>query len=203
MVMDQQRATVHYVPMSLERHNPRAVAFLIRESAPELFALMFGPCAIRYLTELVQRSHNQFSYQYVHIAELDHKVVGLATLIPATCVNDAADYLDVLNLVQKLWLKLMQRFFLPSVLKLVYPVGSLYIGNLAVVAEYRNQGIGCQLLKHCITEATVRSSTIFISVSVSNGRAQKLYESLGFQEVGKKIICLFGITLGSKILSIT
>ena len=186
----------------MERHNPRDVAILIRESSPELFALMFGPCAMGCLTELVQRSDNQFSYRYIHIAEIDHKVVGLATLIPASRVNDGADYLDVLSLIQKLWLNLTQRFVLPFVLQQVYPVRSLYIGNLAVAVMYRNQEIGRQLLKHCIAEAALTSSTIFISVSVSNGRAQKLYECLGFQIVGMKMIRLFGIAIGSKILSI-
>jgi ribosomal protein S18 acetylase RimI-like enzyme len=202
VLTDQPGETVRYVPMSLERHNPRAVAFLIHESAPELFALMFGPCAIGCLTELVQRSHNQFSYRYIHIAEINRKVVGLATLIPAARVNDGVDYLDALSVMQKIWLNLIQRFLLPSILRQDYPSGGFYIGNLAVTGIYRNQGIGGQLLKHCIAEATVRSSTVFISVSVSNGRAQKLYESLGFQVVGMKTIRLFGITLGSNIFSI-
>jgi ribosomal protein S18 acetylase RimI-like enzyme len=129
--------------------------------------------------------------------------VGIATLVPAAYVNDAADYGKILNFSQKLWLKLMQHLLLRHVLQHDYPVGTFYIGNLAVAAEYRNQGIGRQLLSQCIAEATTVSNTIFISVDVSNVRAQKLYESLGFQVVAMKTIRLFGTTIGSRILSLS
>jgi len=201
--MAQQSENIYYLPMSLARHNSREVACLIYESAPELFTLMFGAHAIAYLTDLVGRSHNRFSHQYIRITEINDRVVGIATLVPAAYVNDAADYGKILNFSQKLWLKLMQHLLLRHVLQHDYPVGTFYIGNLAVAAEYRNQGIGRQLLSQCIAEATTVSNTIFISVDVSNVRAQKLYESLGFQVVAMKTIRLFGTTIGSRILSLS
>jgi hypothetical protein len=60
--MTQPSGTIDYQPMSLAHHDPTEVARLIYESAPSLFALMFGSCAIACLTNLVQRSHNRFSY---------------------------------------------------------------------------------------------------------------------------------------------
>lgn len=70
--MAQQSHNVYYLPMSLSRHNLGEVACLIYESAPELFALMFGSHAIARLTDLVQRLHNRFSHQYIRVAEIDH-----------------------------------------------------------------------------------------------------------------------------------
>ncbi len=201
--MAQQSENVYYLPMSLGRHSPKDVACLICESAPELFALMFGSHAITCLTELVQRPHNRFSHQYIRIAEIDYWVVGIVTFVPAAHVNDDFDYYEVLNFSQRLWLTLVQRLLLRHVLQHKYPAGSFYIGNLAVAAEYRNQGISRQLLSQCIAEAKTASSTIFISVDVSNGRAQKLYESLGFQGVTMRTISLFGTTIGSRILSLS
>ncbi len=200
--MAQQSENVYYLPMSLSRHNPEEVACLIYESAPELFALMFGSHPIARLTDLVQRSHSRFSHQYIRVAEIEHRVVGMAILVPAAYVSDAADYCEILNFSRKLWLKLVQYLLLRHVLQHDYPIGSFYIGNLAVAAEYRNQGIGRQLISQCIAEAKAAFSTIFISVDVSNVRAQKLYESLGFQVVAIKTIRLFGTTIGSRILSI-
>ena len=148
--MAKQIKNVHYLPMSLRRHSSSEVACLIYESAPEPFALMFGSCSVAHLTKLVQRLHNRFSHQYIRIAEIEHRVVGIAILVPSAHVNDDADYLDILNFSQKLWLKLVQRCLLRHVLQHVYPEGTFYIGNLAVAPEYRNHGIGRQLLLQCI-----------------------------------------------------
>jgi ribosomal protein S18 acetylase RimI-like enzyme len=206
--MAQQSEKINYLPMSLTRHNPKEVAFLIYESAPELFTLMFGSYAIACLTDLVRRSHNRFSHRYIRVAEIDGRAVGIVTFVPAADVN-AADYGEILNFGQKLWLKLVQHLLLRHVLQHNYPVGSFYIGNLAVNAKYRNQGIGRQLLLQCIaeaksiTEAETVSITIYISVDVSNVRAQKLYETLGFQVVEMKAIRLFGTPIGSRILSLS
>lgn len=201
--MTQKIKNIYYRPMSLARHNSQEVACLIYESAPELFTLMFGSQAITYLTSLVERSHNRFSYKYIHIAEIEHRVVGIVTLVPAAYVNEAADYSDILNFRQKLWLKLVQHLLLQRVLQHNYPVGTFYIGNLAVAAQYQKQGIGRQLLLQCIAEAQTTSSTIFISVDVNNRRAEKLYKSLGFQVVTTKTIHLFGNKIGSHILSLS
>lgn len=114
--MTQQSENVCYLPMSLERHSPSEVACLIYESAPELFALMFGSSAVACLTELVQRSHNRFSHHYIRVADIKHRVIGIAVLVPATHVTDDADYRDILNFSQKLWLNLLQRFLLRYVL---------------------------------------------------------------------------------------
>ncbi len=201
--MAQQSKKIYYLPMSLACHNPKEVACLIYESAPELFTLMFGSCAIACLTDLVRRSHNRFSHQYIQIAEIDRRAVGVVIFVPAAYVNAAADYGEILNFSQKLWLKLVQHLLLRHILQHDYPVGSFYVGNLVVSARYRNQGIGRQLLSQCIAEAEIASSTIFISVDVSNVRAQKLYESLGFQVVAVKTIRLFGTTIGSLVLSLS
>jgi ribosomal protein S18 acetylase RimI-like enzyme len=199
--MIQASENVCYLPMSLARHDPQEVANLIYLSAPELLDLMFGSQAIAHLTNLVRRSRNRFSHQYIRIAEIDGRVVGIVIFIPAAKVNDNPDYNDLLNLKQKLWLKLVQNLLLRHVLQHTYPRETFYIGNLAVAAEYQNQGIGRQLLLLCIAEAAAASSTIFISVDVKNTRAQKLYESLGFQLVSIKTIRLFKTTIGSHILS--
>jgi ribosomal protein S18 acetylase RimI-like enzyme len=196
---------ISYSPMSLAHHNYQDVAGLIYDSAPDLFTLMFGSWAIPCLTELVQRSQNRFSHQYIRIAALNHQVVGIAVLVPAVQLNHNADYLDVLNLSQRLWLNLLQRLILNRVLQHDFPTGAFYVGNLAVAIDHRNQGIGRQLLLNCIAEVVNASHTaapIFISVDVSNGRAQKLYESLGFQIVTTKAIGFWGMRVGSHLLSL-
>ena len=196
--MDQDSNSIGYAPMSLAHHNVREVAALIYESAPTLFDVIFGARSIECLMALVPRSHNRFSHQYIRIAEINHQVVGIAILLPAEQLNHNADYGEILSFSQRLWLKLAQQFILRHLLRHDYPAGAFYLGNLAVASEYRNQGIGRQLLSQCINAAA--NSPIFISVDSSNGRTQKLYESCGFQVVDTKVLSFLGTTIGSRIL---
>jgi ribosomal protein S18 acetylase RimI-like enzyme len=72
-----------------------------------------------------------------------------------------------------------------------------------VDSRYRNQGIGQQLLLNCIDEAAASSGSIYISVDVDNVRAQKLYQSMGFQLVQEKVIRLGGFRVGSLVLALS
>ncbi len=188
----------HYGPMSLTQHSAEAVARLIETSSPQLLALMFGRQAIAQLTDLVERSHNRFSHRYICVATIDQQIVGMAILIPATDLHITTDYQTQLNCRQRLWLKLVHFVILQHVLQHDYPVGTFYLGNLAVAAAYRNRGIGRQLLQQCLAAAA--ANPIFISVDLDNPRAQQLYESLGFRVVATKAIQLGRIAIGSRIL---
>ncbi|MGF1515467.1 MAG: GNAT family N-acetyltransferase [Elainellaceae cyanobacterium] len=208
--MMSEHNPVRYSPMSLERHSPEAIAALIYESAPALFRLMFGsqPRAAKRLADLVRRSHNHFSHRHVRVAEIDHGtdhsidhgIVGMAVMIPAEQLGNDADC-QTLSGPQQLWLALLQSLLLRHLLQHSYPAGSFYIGNLAVAPEYRNRGIGRQLLSQCIAEAN--ATAVFISVDIDNPRAQKLYESLGFRVTETKTICLLGQAIGSRVLSLS
>lgn len=199
--MAQQLDEICFMPVNLRQHDSREVAALIYESAPELFTLMYGPWAIGCLARLVERSHNRFSHQYIRIAAKAERVIGIATLVPVEHLEDDRDHLAILNTGQRLWLRLIHRLILRHVLQHNYPLGSVYVGNLAVAAAYRNQGIGRQLLSQCLEAAT--SKPIFISVDINNPRAQKLYESLGFQVIGSKTLNLLNISVGSRLLAIS
>jgi len=190
---------VDYLPMSLEQHYPEQVAGLIYESSPELFSLMFGSHGIQNLTQLVQGTENRFSYQYIRVAQIAEQVVGTAVMVPAKKLSVNTDF-KKLTYRQRLRFGVVTRFILPLVLQQDYPEGSFYIGNLAVTSRYRNQGIGQQLLSNCIDEAASHSGSVYISVDVNNVRAQKLYESIGFQLVQEKVIRLGKLRVGSLVL---
>ncbi len=190
---------VDYLPMSLEKHNPEQIAGLIYESSPELFFLMFGSHGIQNLIQLVQGSENRFSYQHVRVAQVSDQVVGIAVIVPAERLSVNTD-LKRLNYRQQLRVGFVKRFILPFVLQQYYPQGSFYINSLAVSSRYRNQGIGKQLLSNCIDEAANHSGSVYISVDVSNSRAKKLYESMGFQVVKEKVIRLGKFRAGSFVL---
>lgn len=188
-----------YTRMSLQQHAPQTVASLIQASAPELFEVMFGRKAMPLLTDLIQRSQNRFSHRYIQVATIQDQVVGMAVLLPAAALNDRTDEHQILNRWQRLWLSLLNRLILDRVLQHDYPAGSFYLANLAVQPDYRSQGIGKQLLLQCIA-AVPPDSPLFISVDIANPRAQKLYESIGFQVVTNKILRIPGRMIGSRVL---
>jgi ribosomal protein S18 acetylase RimI-like enzyme len=190
--------------MSLDRHNPQAVAQLIHASAPEMFLLLLGQSAIQTLEQWVKLSQNRFSHRYIRVAESSGQVLGIATLVPAAKLNDKTDYQQILNAWAQFRWNLAHRLILDRVLKQTYPVDSVYIGNLAVYPAHQGNGIGTQLLRHCIHEAqSLEAHQVFISVDIHNLRAKKLYESLGFQVATTQTLSLPGITIGSDVLALS
>lgn len=61
------------------------------------------------------------------------------------------------------------------------------LGNVAVDDEYRGQGIGGKLIEAVLERARERGvREIFLEVRKSNVRAQQLYETFGFTQVGRR-----------------
>ena len=64
-------------------------------------------------------------------------------------------------------------------------LGEVYIDDIAVFYNYRGFGIGTALLKHLISVSKNENcELVTLEVRVSNTSARKLYEKLGFQNVG-------------------
>ena len=73
-------------------------------------------------------------------------------------------------------------YFMPKGVFGSYP----YLHIIAVKEEYRNLGIGKQLIKYFEENSSNYSSTkYFLTVDDFNPQARKLYESLGYQRVGE------------------
>lgn len=63
----------------------------------------------------------------------------------------------------------------------------IHITNLAVHPEWRRRGVGRGLLALAMAEGRARGVTLaFLEVRPSNTRALALYESLGFQVIGRR-----------------
>ena len=63
----------------------------------------------------------------------------------------------------------------------------IHITNLAVHPEWRRRGVGKRLLALTMAEGGARGVTLaFLEVRPSNTQALRLYESLGFQIIGRR-----------------
>ncbi len=59
--------------------------------------------------------------------------------------------------------------------------------NLGVAAAHRRHGIGRELVERALAELTARGvRTVYLEVRASNAAARRLYEALGFAEVGRR-----------------
>ncbi len=70
--------------------------------------------------------------------------------------------------------------------------GEYYLDSLAVLPQYRLQGIGRALLQQGIERGHALSLPVTLAVDPINHKAQHLYESLGFRPAGELFI--FGHT---------
>ncbi len=65
--------------------------------------------------------------------------------------------------------------------------GEAQILNICIDPEMQGQGLGRRLLQHLIAEAGRRSAdTMFLEVRESNREAASLYDSMGFNELGRR-----------------
>jgi [ribosomal protein S18]-alanine N-acetyltransferase len=64
-------------------------------------------------------------------------------------------------------------------------VGESHLLNVCINPAVQSRGFGRQLVQHIVSRAISRgAATVFLEVRPSNLIAFKLYESLGFQEIG-------------------
>jgi ribosomal-protein-alanine N-acetyltransferase len=65
--------------------------------------------------------------------------------------------------------------------------GEAHVLNLAAHPDFQGRGLGRRMLRHLLRLARHREAAkAFLEVRPSNGRAIALYESLGFQEIGRR-----------------
>lgn len=76
----------------------------------------------------------------------------------------------------------------------LHPEGEeLEIDDLFVLSPYRDQGIGTEILQHCIAQGRAAGKSLFLYVFRQNLGARVLYERMGFREreqVGKTRLIL-------------
>lgn len=64
-----------------------------------------------------------------------------------------------------------------------------YLDTLAVLPEYRGRGIASMLLKGAVERASKAGKPAGLLVDKENERARRLYESIGFRQVGERPFC--------------
>ncbi|NOT55404.1 MAG: GNAT family N-acetyltransferase [Deltaproteobacteria bacterium] len=62
---------------------------------------------------------------------------------------------------------------------------NIEVGEMQVLPSYQNLGIGSSVLRDTIARAQPQQKKVTLSVALKNERAYRLYQRLGFHEVGR------------------
>ena len=135
-----------------------------------------APALVESVTTMCRRDDVLYSWRNTVIAEMDGRVVGALTQY------DGNRYLEMRAVTFPLITQACGIDYSDMDLE-TYP-GEYYLDSMAVLPEYRGQGIATALLRDGIARAQAAGiPNVSMIVSPENPKAQQLYESLGFQYI--------------------
>jgi ribosomal protein S18 acetylase RimI-like enzyme len=151
---------------------------------------------LHYFKRLWIIKNNRFSYEYSYLVEIDSKPVGLMTCYPGKYVKKlimpTIKHIIKFGGIQFLWyVSTHINYYYHFAFTTEAYDDEFYIGTLAVLPEYRNYGIGSELIKFATTQAAPEKlSKCSLLVAGDNEAGIRFYERNGFEKAfyGKKPI---------------
>lgn len=134
----------------------------------------------RFAEKICEREDVLYSWRNTLIAEADGTAFGMVTAYDGRYYRGWRE--TTLELVKE---HLGVEF--PGMEDEAVP-GEYYVDSLAVLPEYRGQGIGRALLQRAVTQGRELGLKVTLAVEYDNARAQHLYRSLGFAPDGNLFI---------------
>ncbi len=179
--------------ITVRQANPSDAA-----AAARLIYLTMGPLAdylvglgdparaLTVLGGLFGRPHNRFSYQFTDLVFVAEDVAGLLTSYPEKGIR-RRDLSTGRHLIQILgagdFLRFVRRSLTLANLKEA-AAGEYFVNSVAVLSEFRRQGIATRLMALAETRARQHGlDHCSLSVEVDNDAARRLYEHLGYRVV--------------------
>lgn len=131
----------------------------------------------RMMTSLVERDDSQYSYKNTLVAMADETVVGIAVSYDGGHLHE----------LRKAFIEAAKTHIGKdhSGMDDETQAGELYLDSLAVLPEYRRQGIAQQLLKATKEKADkLKLPCVGLLVDKGNPAGEALYATVGFQYAG-------------------
>lgn len=136
---------------------------------------------LRLLTGVARTDGTLYSWRNTFIAENETGVsVGALVAYPGD------EYIAMRKLTFSMLSELIN--FNVSQMDAETRAGEYYIDSIAVVPEFRNRGIGKDLLRIAISEAKRLQRPAILACAPDNLSAMQLYQSLGFSHQGNLFI---------------
>lgn len=136
----------------------------------------------RLFTSLAEREDTQYSYLNTLVAvDEDGKVAGVIVSYDGAKLNELRK--PFFEAVKTILGKNMEGVDDET------DASEFYLDTLAVLPEYRGRGIAAMLLKGAIDRAAACGKPAGLLVDKDNNRARKLYERVGFRQIGERPFC--------------
>ena len=177
---------MHIRPAQID--DAPAAAELIQETqegyGDALLGLGSRERAVEVVAGFFRKGNNRFSYRLTHLAETDGQIAGLLLVFPGR---------DALKLMVPMAWQILHFFNPWELLRVALraPMAmdgeetrpdEFYIAHLAVLPEFRRQGVGRALLDHADKLAQAAGiHKCALCVDIDNPNAQSLYESQGYR----------------------
>ncbi|ERJ59513.1 GNAT family N-acetyltransferase [Sphingobacterium paucimobilis] len=136
----------------------------------------------RFLSDLIQREDNQYSYQYIFVAEDKEGILGQICLYPGA-------QLEALR--KPVLAHIKTRYAIDYQVANETQAGEIYLDTIAVSSLAQGKGIGKLLINYVIDEFVNKKQEVLgLLVDFDNPNAKRLYEKMGF--VVQREISIFG-----------
>jgi len=141
--------------------------------------------AREFMTFFVKKDNTLYSYHHCWVVEVNTKIVA------AVNVYDGARFKELQQPIVE-YLQTLDHSNIPE--EDETQAGEYYIDALGVDPDEQGKGFGTKLMKFVIDEFVQKhNQPLGLLVDVDNLGAKKLYQTLGFQTCGRKV--LFGKTM--------
>lgn len=166
---------------------------LLFSSGPALFSYIFASPsdqAQEILSQAFLQPHHAFSYEYTQVAEIAGQPAGLMVGYPGSLkrqVDEKVHFVMARILPLRKLPKILVNVADLSRIKQDVQTQDYYLLSLGIVPEFRNQGLGSQLLKQAESQAReFDCPTVCLDVTFNNHAAQALLQSRGYTVVCSK-----------------
>lgn len=141
-----------------------------------------GEDYLAILTEIASTEGTQYSYTNAFIAMVNAEVAGVVLGYDGACLEPLrAGTFDIIH----------RRIGRTPTIPNETEAGEFYLDSIAVLPQYRGQGVGRALLNAIAEDAFVQGhERVGLIVDFGNPQAEKLYTAVGFSRVGTRL--LFG-----------
>lgn len=164
---------------------------LLFSSGPALFSYIFASPADqaqKILSQAFSQPSHAFSYEHTQVVEIEGQPAGLMVGYPGALkrqVDEKVHFVMARILPLKKLPKILVNVADLSRIKQDVELQDYYLLSLGILPEFRNQGLGKQLLKQAESQAAESACpSICLDVTFNNHAAQGLFNSRGY-----KVIC--------------
>ncbi|ADX66898.1 MULTISPECIES: GNAT family N-acetyltransferase [Weeksella] len=136
--------------------------------------------SLAFLEYFIAQKSNQYSYENIWVLEMHGQIAGAINVYDGGMLNELRR-----PIIQYLKEKYQNEISPEDETE----AGEWYLDTLGVNPDFQGKGIGSTLIKYVIENiSSENNKAVGLLVDIDNPHAKRLYERLGFQKLGDKLL---------------